>query len=913
MADPILTVWTNGNIPVAVLRSVDDFGIVEVDTVSPPQRFWDDDRSSAPPLLTLGLDLKRLNPNDSPVALLQRLPTGDTWSGITRRTIARLLAWFLVCEDRQSRLRVQNVSTLAHQASLVSHVLSRPNLARVLIADEVGLGKTVEAGLIVKALLDQDPGLRVLYLAPARLVSNVRREFDRLELPFRQWVSSSDRDATLRDQLVIASLHRAAHEAHYDDIINTPPWDLLIVDECHHLSAWEAGGGKAAKQYQLVRELIRRQRPGARLVLLSGTPHQGHRERFNNLLELLKMEDETLKDLAGRVIYRTKEDVRDWFGNPMFPSRQVNVPHVVDLGAEHHQWLAHIHEFYVPAENGGKRRRAAGWRCAQALQWASSSVQAGLGYLVRQAIRAGWGADRRELRNALGAIRPYRLGPDNEQIESLFERIRREVGQQVDSNDLADIEVLADDEIRWEPDPVLLGQLLDEGVALCTAVGDRKWEQIEEQCLIPAGDEKVVLFAQPVETVTALARFLRLRYGVDPALIIGNQGDDERQEIIQSFWRPDGPQFLVSSRAGGEGINLQIARRLVHVDVPWNPMDLEQRVGRVHRFGSRRRIIVDTVVAKDSREVDMYRVAHAKLAEVAATLVPEEKFEALFSRVMALVPPEELTAVMERGAHAPLSPEEQGRIADLVSEGFARWSEFHEQYSQQHLEVLDPGEANWGDVAIFAHHCLGATAEPGAEVLQFRWVDGEIEDTTIAADVIRLRDGSAYVCGDFAGMPIVGANGDRLPMLGLNVSVIARALREVGLPGKTAGPAHVKLPAERLVSFGGTDVPAGIWIAARVSIDVSGQPPREVSTQLSGYVVSERSGVVALEGAQLGEVVRLLVDGGVRREPVPADAIIRMLAEREAEWIRSLRTPSESDRKAGIRHAVFPLAAIVIT
>src|SRR5215204_5907001 len=117
----------------------------------------------------------------------------------------------------------------------------------------------------------------------------------------------------------------------------------------------------------------------------------------------------------------------------------------------------------------------------------------------------------------------------------------------------------------------------------------------------------------------------------------GGQTDQARQEEIDRFWRPNGPQFLVSSRAGGEGINLQVARRLVHIDVPWNPMELEQRVGRVHRFGSRRTILVDTVVVKDSREADAYRIARQKLQVVASTLVAKDRFEQIFSRVMCLV------------------------------------------------------------------------------------------------------------------------------------------------------------------------------------------------------------------------------------------------------------------------------------
>src|SRR5262249_5068338 len=156
-----------------------------------------------------------------------------------------------------------------------------------------------------------------------------------------------------------------------------------------------------------------------------------------------------------------------------------------------------------------------------------------------------------------------------------------------------------------------------------------------------AGNEKIVLFAQPVETVWVVAKFLESRYQESPAIILGDQSDDDRRKQVSQFQSRSGPQFLVSSRAGGEGLNLQSARRLIHLDVPWNPMELEQRVGRIHRFGSRKTVIVDTLVVAGSREVDMYRIARERLRLIASQLDPEQ-FETLFSRVMSLVPPAEL-------------------------------------------------------------------------------------------------------------------------------------------------------------------------------------------------------------------------------------------------------------------------------
>src|SRR5262245_8521332 len=139
-----------------------------------------------------------------PSELLEATPA-DNWMAMTRRSLTRLMAWFLVAEDPQRRLEVQPIVTLAHQASVVHHIVQEPSLKRVLLADEVGLGKTVEAGLLIRHVLGQKPGARILYLAPARLVRNVRQEFDRLGPQFRSWVATNDRDARLEDPRVLAS------------------------------------------------------------------------------------------------------------------------------------------------------------------------------------------------------------------------------------------------------------------------------------------------------------------------------------------------------------------------------------------------------------------------------------------------------------------------------------------------------------------------------------------------------------------------------------------------------------------------------------------------------------------------------------------------------------------------------------
>ncbi|MCK9609280.1 MAG: DEAD/DEAH box helicase family protein [Methylomonas sp.] len=370
-------------IPRAILRIVNDFGFDSYDLVSPPRRLLG---STSPiPLLEHNVDKRRTTSQPTTTSLMDALPEGDNWLAMSSRTLARLHAAYLIAEDPQRRLDVHKAATLMHQVSLVQHILTDPNLKKVLIGDEVGLGKTIEAGLLIRRLLDQNAAIRVLYLAPARLVSNVVNELrDKLDLDARKWSAGNSGDARLEaDRLVVASINKAVFGDNPKMVVSSGPWDVIFVDECHHLSDWGISGGKPNQSFRLVQQLVNSQPADGRLFLMSGTPHQGSEARFKNLLRLLADDGQTLESVAGKVIYRTKDRVRDWRGQPLFPSRQINPPTVVSLGGAYEKWYEGICQLYDAPTNGSSRNRATGWAKGQALQWAASSVQAGLGFLVR--------------------------------------------------------------------------------------------------------------------------------------------------------------------------------------------------------------------------------------------------------------------------------------------------------------------------------------------------------------------------------------------------------------------------------------------------------------------------------------------------------------------------------------------------
>lgn len=895
-----------------VLREIEDWGVRVLDLASPPRRFWGDQGTVPPPVRT-NIDPYKTRSCSLPGQLLTNLLVADdTWSAMTKRSLAKFAAFFLISEDPQRRLDAREVVTLAHQVSLVRHILDNPRKRRVLIGDEVGLGKTVEAGLIIQELLAANPNLRVLYLAPARLVANVGREFKRLNMFFREW-KAQDGDARLDyDSKIIASIHRAVHPNHFDRLLELAPWDLIVVDECHHLSDWSEGGGDPVMKYKLVREMVAAQSPESCLLLLSGTPHQAHTARFDNLLRLLQAPGESQAAAAGRVIYRTKEDVRDWEGNPLFPRRQVNPPIVVNLDPEHRTWLDAIHHFFRPPLIPGSEaiRRAAGWKCAQALQWAASSPNAGLGYLVRQALRAGWTLKQSPLSQAIAALRPYRSGALDEPVESLFQRLVAEVRQQAADNDVDDIEESLT-ELSADVDHEALAALIGQGIELVRSPRQLKWERLWRDVLQPAKGEKIVLFAQPIETVMALATWLFNKTGQRPSIIMGGQTDAERDQQVARFKEQGGPQFLISSRAGGEGINLQFSRRLVHLDVPWNPMEMEQRVGRVHRFGSKQTILVDTMVVRDSRETHAWGVARERLKTIAQTLVASDRFETVFSRVMCLIPPEELQTVLINSSASPLAETDVQRLSSLIDSGFREWQNFHDRYAanQRQLREQPAGLARWSHLRDFMIRYGDAELASGIARTRFVQFEEQVGTVDEAAEVLRLKDGSFCFVGDFEGGLFSGQAAGLVGPLGLNIQPVAELLRECANPQMPTGAAHVRWgEAQKAIRNRlGDDVVILAFVRQIIHRDSIGGI-KEVGTELTAYAVrSQETSVLSAEDrAAIFDMHQLAT---IRVRPVDSPLHARA-AKEEQRLIDELRRPSEENIRQGIRYAVWPILAL---
>jgi hypothetical protein len=518
------------------------------------------------------------------------------------------------------------------------------------------------------------------------------------------------------------------------------------------------------------------------------------------------------------------------------------------------------------------------------------------------------------LRLAIAGLRPYRLGPENEPLDQLFDRITKEVNRQKRDADVEDIEeAIESGDEDWFSILGLEG-LLKEGLSIVEESGDAKWKLIHQQLLEPAGSEKVVLFAQPIETISALSRYLESATGRKPAIIIGGQSDAERTREVDAFLRADGPQYLVSSRAGGEGINLQVARRLIHIDVPWNPMDMEQRVGRVHRFGSRETIIVDTLVVKDSREADAFRIAREKLWLITATLVERERFESVFSRVMCLLSQDELQSVLLNEPSAPFDEHDEKRLSDMVQEGFRVWKSFHDRFGEQQKSIRrqNPGLCTWDDVIFFLEELGGGQRQSGYQRQRFERQEKEITKVIEDAVVLRLADGKSYVCGEHGEELVYGPDGSITPKLGLNLKSVAELVRKNAFPEQLSGAAYLRWPTESELPSCVLNLPFGVSVFLRQTLRADRMGGWLEQGQALRCFIYGPDSHVEVEGEDKRHLFHGLFRASLRKTAEPLEQLALRVIDTEGDLVEHLRRPTEDDLASQIRHAVTPLFAAII-
>jgi len=450
-----------------------------------------------------------------------------------------------------------------------------------------------------------------------------------------------------------------------DRLLAGPRWDVVVFDEAHHLSRIRYGTKTQATQNYRLAEALRAH--ARDLLFLSATPHQGDPYQFWSLVQLL---DDSLfespdvllehRGLLGRVmIRRTKREVTDAAGQPIFMRRQVHsqaFPLAVRERLFYDQLTDYLREGYGVAGLGQpattSRQRAVGFVMATFQKIMSSSPRA-----IRQALRrrllvllareqivlegragrsgsspAGM-ADRllhlqEELRSLAVAIHGIPASPSQRaeadmHVAQIKQRLARRSADEeatawaIDGDEEGDEAIYAAADIPGEADKVRqLIRLVPEGT-------DRKFDTLlraVEQLRRESPAERFVIFTQYRETLEFLREELGKVYGPTRIATLKGGPLDDKIAAIEAFWSDDGARFLISTSAGGEGINLQIGHILFNYDLPWNPMAVEQRIGRIHRYGQQDTVQVYNLVAEDTVEERIYRLLDEKLLEIARAI-----------------------------------------------------------------------------------------------------------------------------------------------------------------------------------------------------------------------------------------------------------------------------------------------------
>lgn len=634
------------------------------------------------------------------------------------------------------------VIPLPHQLLALQRAISG-NRIRYLLADEVGLGKTIEAGLILRELKIRGLVRRILVVAPAGLVlqwqSEMKTHFSedfRLILPgslsaLRQAGAIDENENLWRmHQQVICPLDSVKpidsrrgwsqeqlaryNRERFEDLVSAG-WDLIIIDEAHRIG----GSTEQVARFKLGDALSQ---AAPYLLLLSATPHQGKSDAFRRLIgfldaDALPGEDAISREAVAPFVIRTeKRRAIDAEGNPLFKPRFTQlVP--IEWGAAHAEQRA-LYDAVTEYVRDGYNR-------------AIKEKQTAVGFLMilmQRLITSSIAAIRTSLERRLTVLDlpqgqlslfPEDVGEDWSALDGQ---------QQLDTILRTRLKGLKDERKEVE--------LLLSAARRCEASGpDVKAEALLERIQQQQREEndptlKVLIFTEFVPTQVMLADFLERR-GFTVVSLNGAMDLEERRQAQRRF--ATDAQIMISTDAGGEGLNLQFCHVIVNYDLPWNPMKIEQRIGRVDRIGQKHIVRAMNFALEGTVELRVRDVLEEKLARILEEFGVDKLADVLDSEEGG-VPFEELFA------QAIVAPEEAERRASALADEIRRRAEEARAGSRllSTTEQLDPSAAQkianhqmpyWTERMTLGYlrsqESAGASVKPAVFGLDLRWPNGE--------------------------------------------------------------------------------------------------------------------------------------------------------------------------------------------
>lgn len=534
-------------------------------------------------------------------------------------------------------MNVSKIDPLPHQIEAVyGYVLKLPRI-RFLIADDPGAGKTIMAGLIIKELKLRNLAKRILIVVPGHLRDQWRRELDE---KFGEKFVLVDRgildahygeNIWLRENQIITSMD-FAKQGDVLPSVSAASFDLIVVDEAHKMSAYRYGD-KTEKtvRYKLGEVLSD---ITEHFLFLTATPHKGDPDNYRLFLDLLEpgffatneMVQESIRNKENPLfIRRVKEDLRDFEGKPLFLPRHVNTVSF-DLGTDspsekelYNKLSKYVNTQYNKALTKDKRRNVA-FALVILQRRLASSTYALLKSLQRR---------KKRLRELLeGALKkePEDETFDFDAVEELSEEERWKEEEVWETLSVAENR----EELRREI--ATIDGLIDRARTVIQTEEEIKLNQLRKALrelkdkYPDKKDQKILIFTESRDTLEYLEKKIK-SWGYTTNIIHGGMRLRERIKAEEIF--KNETEVLVATEAAGEGINLQFCHLMINYDMPWNPNRLEQRMGRIHRYGQQKEVYVFNLVAGDTREGKVLNKLFDKLREIRKALGSEKVFDVL--------------------------------------------------------------------------------------------------------------------------------------------------------------------------------------------------------------------------------------------------------------------------------------------
>lgn len=441
-----------------------------------------------------------------------------------------------------------NLTIFPHQLEVAKKVIEEMN-GKAILADEVGLGKTIEAGLILKEYMIRGLVKKALILVPASLVSQWAQELNqKFYIP-----AVPQRKTYVWEQcdVVVASIDTAKRNPHRD-IVLKQNYDLIIIDEAHKLK------NKKTKNYEFIQSLKKKF-----CLLLTATPVQNRLEEIFNLVSLLK---------PGHLGDETSFD-NDFRSSERAPKNDEKLRELVNK---------------VMVRN---RREDTG------IEWTKRIVET---------ITIPFSKEEQELYDAVTSLKELNDYEDEAVIKSHFSLLTLQ--REVCSSREAAFLTLKNMTEKLNPTPEVVGKIQTIFKKIEQVKRNSKAEKALE--LIQKINDKVIIFTEYRATQLYLQWFLS-QHGISSVPFRGGFKRGKKDWMKQLF--KDRAQVLIATEAGGEGINLQFCNHIINYDLPWNPMRIEQRIGRIHRLGQEKDVHIYNFATENTVEQHILALLYDKI------------------------------------------------------------------------------------------------------------------------------------------------------------------------------------------------------------------------------------------------------------------------------------------------------------